>query len=299
MQISVFKPAAVSLFIFTSSLFSQTAPLSSFVDPSTTETFDQAIATLPVLHNYRFGTEDDRNINCLSSLAKFFDPHGIAGTIVINQEWQIYQLFNPTNFVFTPNTLNLTATIPQGGGLFPGGINSGQIWTKDTFMPGQNGKVVYAFEVRMRAPAGPGMWNSAWLYTKTPGTDDRSEIDNPEFFNMKWQNEFDWTSTLHGPGVGPFLYNIRTNPWTWHPGLNFSADFHDYQTVWTQDAVYAYVDGTLVSAQSFRWTAKGAPQFGINLAIGSGMPSLPGLQPTSASQFPAALQVDHLTIWAQ
>lgn len=263
------------------------------------QTFDQAIQNLPVLHSYTFGTAPGRDICDLASLAKTFSPYGIAGTIVINQEWEIYQQFNPANFVFTPSTLNLTATIPAGGGLFPGGIHSGQIWTKDTFQPGKDGKVVYAFEVRLRNPPGPGFWYSAWLYTKTPGTDDRSEIDNPEFFNMEWQNEFDWTSTLHGPGVGAMLYNIRTNPWVWHPGLNFSADFHDYQTIWTQDTVYAYVDGTLVSAQSFRWTAKGEPQFGINLAVGSNASNLPGLQPNSWSEFPAALQVDHFTIWAQ
>ena len=37
----------------------------------------------------------------------------MAGTSVINLEWERYQPFNSTNFVFTPNTLNLTATIPS------------------------------------------------------------------------------------------------------------------------------------------------------------------------------------------
>ncbi len=299
MPTSIFQFTAFSLFIAASPLLGQAVSSAAFVNPGTSETFDQAIQNLPVLHTYTFGTAGGRNICNLSSLARIFNPYGIAGTIVINQEWEIYQPFNPTNFVFTPDTLNLTATIPTGGGLFPGGIHSGQIWTKDTFMPGQNGKVVYAFEARLRGPGGPGMWWSAWLYTKTPGTDDQSEIDNPEFFDMQWQNEFDWTSTLHGPGVGAMLYNIRSNPWTWHPGLNFSADFHDYQTIWTQDMVYAYVDGTLISAQSFRWTAKGPPQWGVNLAVGSNVSSLPGLQPISLTQFPATLQVEHLTIWAR
>jgi hypothetical protein len=296
---SIFRTSSFFLLILGSPLFSQVISAPSFVDPGTSETFDQAIQGLPLLHHYNFGTEHGRNIRDLESLSRFFDPYGIAGTIVINQEWEIYEPFNCANFVFTPDTLNLTATIPPGGGLFPGGIHSGQIWTKDTFQPGTNGKVVYAFEVRMRAPAGPGMWYGAWLYTKTPGTDDHSEIDDPEFLNMQWQNEFDWSSTLHGPGVGAMIYNIRSNPWTWHPGLNFSADFHDYQTIWTEDTVYAYVDGTLISAQSFHWTAKGPPQLGISFAVGSSLPNLPGLQPTSLSQFPATLQVDHLTIWAR
>ena len=281
-------------FFLTAPLYSQT-----FADPSTSATFDEAIHNLPVLQNYTFGTAGGRSVNCLTRLATAFSPHGIAGTIVINQEWQRYQTFNATNFVFTPTTLNLTATVPQGGGLFPGGINSGQIWTKQTFQPGKNGRTVYAFEVRMRIPPGSGIWPAAWLFTKTPGIADTSEIDNPEFFSMEWQNEFDWTSTLHGPGVGGQMYSLRTNPWVWHPGLNFSADFHDFQTLWTEDMVYSYVDGTLISAQAFKWTSKGEAQFGINLAVGSNMASLPGLQPNSLSEFPAALQVDHFTIWAQ
>ncbi len=292
---SISGTAAFCLFILSSPVYSQSGS-----GPSTSQTFDQAIQNLPVLQSYTFGTGEGRNISNLSSLAETFNPYGIAGTIVINQEWERYQPFNSTNFVFTANTLNLTATIPSGGGLWAGGIHSGQIWTKETFQPGKGGKVIYAFEVRMRVPQGPGMWPAAWLYTKTPGTDDHSEIDNPEFFNMEWQNEFDWTSTLHGPGVGEGFYNVRTNPWVWHPGLNFSGDFHDFQTLWTEDAVYSYVDGTLISAQSFKWTAAGAPQFGINLAVGSSNSgALPGLQPDSEAEFPAALQIDHLTIWAK
>ena len=278
------------------------APLQAqyFSNPSTSETFSQAIKDMPVLENYAFGTGPGRNVTDLSALKATFSPYGIAGTIVINKEWERYQPINPSNFALTPNSLNLTATIPQGGGLFPGGINSGQIWTKQTFQPGKDGRVVYAFEVRMKVPPGAGMWPAAWLFTKIPGICDTSEIDNPEFFNMKWQNEFDWTSTLHGPGVGPLAYSIRTNPWVWHPGLNFSADYHNYQTLWTEDMVYCYLDGTLLSSQAFKWTSKGEAQFGINLAVGSSdTANLPGLQPNSLNEFPAALSVEHFTIWAQ
>lgn len=285
----------IAVLLFSTPLFAQ-----SFSDPSTSETFTQAINGLSVVAHYDFGTGAGRNVPDLASLAKSFNPYGISGTTVINQEWERYQPFNTSNFVFTPNSLNITATIPNGGGLFAGGINSGQIWTKGTFQPGKDNKIVYAFEVRMKVPQGVGMWPAAWLFTKTPGIADTSEIDNPEFFNMKWQNEFDWTSSLHGPGLGPSSYSIRTNPWVWHPGLNFSADYHEYQTLWTEDMVYAYLDGTLISAQAFKWTSKGEPQFGINLAVGSdGVANLPGLQPNSLSEFPAVLAVDHFTVWAQ
>jgi len=283
-------------------MFVMTIPVSAqnFIDPSTTATFGQAIQGMSVINDYEFGTGLGKNVTTLQHLSANFNPYGIAGTTVINQEWERYQPFNTKNFVFTENSLNLTATIPNGGGLFSGGIHSGQIWTKQTYTPGRTGYTVYATEVRMQIPAGQGMWPAAWFYTQSPepGQNDGSEIDNPEFFNMEWQDQFDWTGFQHGPGVGSQIYSIKTNQWVWHPGLNFSADYHDYQTLWTPDAVYKYVDGTLVYAAFFKWTAAGSAQLGVNLAVGSSE-GLPGLQPTSLAEFPAALSIDHIAIWAK
>jgi beta-glucanase (GH16 family) len=267
--------------------------------PPVPRTFAQAIHGMSRIRNYTFGTADDRTVGNLQTLARSFDPFGIAGRTVINQEWEVYQPFNSRNFVFTPTSLKLTATIRKGGGLFPGGINSGQIVTKETFKPGYTGHTVYAIEVRMKIPSGRGMWPAAWFYTKQPGQNDGSEIDNPEFWIDSQQNQFDWTGFQHGPGQGAELYSIKTNRWVWHPGLNFAADYHDYQTLWTPDAVYKYLDGTLVYAQSFQWTAPGPAQLIVNLAVGSSLHSLPGLQPNSRSEFPSALSVDHIAIWAK
>jgi hypothetical protein len=285
------KLTSVALLIAASTAYGQ--------DPSTTATFPQAIQGMPVVQEFNFGTNYNRNIRNLAELAAYFEPYGIAGTIVINQEWERYQTFNTTNFVFTPTTLDLTATIPKGGGLWPGGIASAQIWSKMTMAPGMTGHLVYATEVRMRIPNGPGMWPDAWFFTKQWGIGDMSEIDNPEFFDMKWQTMLDWTGNNHGPGVGTNIYKLTTDPYVWHPGLNFTADYHDYQTYWTEDAVYKYVDGTLVQADHFTWTSHGAAQIGVNLAVGSNVSTLPGLQPNSLSEFPAVLSVDHITIWGK
>lgn len=252
-----------------------------------------------VLLDYTFGTSPGKAIRNLDELAKHFEPYGIAGTTVINDEWERYQPFNPENFVFTPHSLDLTATIPKKGGLFPGGIHSGQIWSKQTFQPGRTGHSAYAFDVRMRIPAGRGMWPAFWLYAKSgmPGMNDGSEIDHPEFFNMSTQNELDWTGYSHGPGVGDSIYSI-TQKGIWHPRTNFSADYHNYQTLWMQDAVYKYVDGKLVDARRFKWTSRGAAQFGADLAVGSSNPNMPGLKPTSEKQFPSALSIEYIRVLA-
>ena len=272
----------------------------TFSDPPTSATFAQVTKGMEVIEDYTFGTGYGRAIGTIQQLALHFNPYGVAGTTVINQEWERYQPFNAQNFVFAENSLALTATIPKGGGLFPGGIHSGQIWSKQTFKPDVTGYTVYAFEVQMRVPSGAGMWPAAWFYTAHWGQDDGSEIDNPEFFVMKWQNEFDWTGAQHGPGQGPEIYSIKTNQWVWHPNLNFSADYHNYQTFWTPDAVYKYLDGTLIYAQSFKWTAPGPANIGVNLAVGSSnSQSLPGLEPTSLNEFPSAVSIDHIRVWAK
>jgi len=146
----------------------------------------------------------------------------------------------------------------------------------------------------MRTPGGPGMWPAAWFYTKQAGVNDDSEIDL-EFFDAQWQNEFDWTGFNHGPAVGTDFYSIMSNQWVWHPGLNFSADYHNYGFIWTPDAIYKYVDGTLIKATWFKWTSGGPAQFGINLAVG--FPAMPGMLPTSTDQFPARLSIDSLWIY--
>lgn len=262
-------------------------------------TFKEVTSRLTLLRDYQFGTRHAANIRNLSRLAQLFEPYGLSGKTVINQEWERYQPFNEHNFVFAHDALEINATIPDRGGCFPGGINSGQIWTKELFTPVKTGYTEYAFQVRMRVPPQRGAWPAAWLYTKEPGKDDGSEIDNPEFFNMKNQNSYDWTGFQHGPGQGAELYSIKTNKFVWHPGIDFAADYHTYELHWTESMVSKFVDEKLIYSQMFKWTAPGAAQFGVNLAVGSNSPSLPGLAPESIAEFPIKLSVSSIRVWAK
>ena len=264
-------------------------------DPSTNQTFEQAVAGMQSIRWYDFRAGG--TVSNLDQLAQWFDPYGIAGTTPTHSEWERYQTFNSDNFRFTGYSLDLTATIPWWGGVWEGGIASGQIWTKDVFQPGATGYNTYAILVRAKIPSAPGAWSQAWLYTKQPGMDDGSEIDNPEFMTSQWQSSYDWTGFDHGYGEGNTIYDVRTNPWVWHPCFDFSAGYHDYELVWTPDATFKYVDGQLVYAQNFWWTAPGPAQFGVGLAMGSD--EIPGLVPYSYSDFPAALSVQYITVWAK
>ena len=99
------------------------------------------------------------------------------------------------------------------------------------------------------------MWSAVWFYTLVAGLDNPpnplggSEID-VEFFNMLYQNAFNYTAFQHGPGVGGDIYSLKGKWGVWTPGLNFSADYFNFQTIWTKDAVYKYVNGTLVMPQT-------------------------------------------------
>jgi hypothetical protein len=286
-------------------------------DVSTSLSFFQALSSqsMNLTKSYTFGTGCNANVTNMTQLAASFDPYGIAGTGTINQEWEVYQNFTAgagINFVFTATTLNLTATIPPGGGLFAGGINSGQIWTKATYTPGFAGVTVVAQEVVMQIPHGKGSWPAAWWYMKNASTPfnfpqaDGSEIDNPEFFVSNTENTFDWTGYSHPTprNTQPNFYQIpgMTDQNIWHPGTDFANAFHSFQTYWTLDAVYRYVDGQLVKANSFTWgTGQNPAQFGIDLAVGTGscIGCGQGQQPTSLSEFPMPLQVKSVKIWTK
>jgi hypothetical protein len=237
--------------------------------------------------DYEFGTGAGRNT---SSLSGAFVPFGnLAGQAVINNEWQRYQNFNATNHHITSNRLELTAT-PNLGGVYAGGISSGQIVTKETFYP-RNGKT-YVFALRARIPRGSGDWPAFWLYAASdPHT--ASEIDIFEFFDSPTQNSYDWTGYDHGDGVGSDYHNIMTNQWVWHPGFDFAADYHTYYLVWKEGDIQKWVDNNWVKGTHFTWNGSD-PQMLINLAIGGD----PNNAPTSAT-FPAVFSIDSFKVYVK
>jgi hypothetical protein len=236
------------------------------------------------LYDYRFGTNAGR----FSNLSSRFNPYGIAGTTVINNEWQRYQPINGTNHRLTGDKLELTA-LANLGGVYNGGISSGQITTKDTFYP-RTGKK-YIFKLRAKVPTGKsGAWPAFWMYAKqAPNTS--SEIDIFEFFDSPTQDSRDWTGYDHGAGVGSNFHNIMTNQWVWRPGFDFGAAYHTYTLVWEEGKIYKWVDDTWVKGTNFTWQGSD-PQVLINLAIGGSI----NRNPNSAS-FPTVFSVDSFQVF--
>lgn len=249
--------------------------------------FDYGSYTL--LRNYDFGTSSTSTVKNLTDLSASFKPYGIAQTTVINNEWQVYQTFNSTNHHFTTDALELTAD-DNLGGVFKGGISSGQIVTKETFYP-RDGKT-YVFVVRAKIPKGDGLWPAFWMYAQAdPHTS--SEIDIFEFFDSPTQDTHDWTGFDHGSGVGSYYYNIMTNQWVWHPGFDFADAFHEYVLVWKEGDIQKWVDGTQVTGRFFDWFGSD-PEVIINLAVGGDPNNAPT---TTGTPWPSKFIVDYLRIY--
>ncbi|SFT08404.1 family 16 glycosylhydrolase [Paenibacillus sp. BC26] len=241
-----------------------------------------------LLRDYSFGTS--RNTNSLTALTNSFNAYGVAGTTVINNEWQRYQPINATNHHLTSTTLELTATANLGG-VYDGGISSGQITTKETFYP-YDGKT-YIFQLRAKIPKKVGAWPAFWLYSPGGAGSTTSEIDIVEFFDTPTQNTYDWTGFDHGDGVFSDYYSIMTNQWVWHPGTDFSDDYHLYTLIWKEGNLQKWVDGTLVKGTLFRWDGP-APQVLINLAMGGNTNNNP-----VASSFPAVFSLDYFRVYVK
>ena len=240
--------------------------------------------------NYTFGTDASRTVSDLTDLDLNFKPYGIAGTTVINNEWQRYQPFNTINHHFVADRLELTA-LPDLGGIYDGGISSGQIISKETFYPSDD--KTYVFQLRALISHGTGTWPAFWMYSPGGSGTTDSEIDIFEFFNNETQNTYDWTGFDHGAAVGGDYYSIMTNQWVWHPGFDFAADYHVYTLVWKEGSIQKWVDNTLVKGSLFGWFGP-PPEILVNLAIGGNPNSPPTADDTP---FPSKFILDYLKIY--
>ncbi len=256
-------------------------------------------------------------INSLSDLQAAFDPYGISGQTVIGSQWQIFPFStypgtfttSPANVVMGTNEFNMVGTATA---LSPGNINSGQIASKATYQPGISGQNVrYAIQARLKVPPGVGMWPAFWLFSKNPaGGADASEVDMFEQFNNLTNGQNGCTGgpdsgvkfltpNLHGPGAGSVLYTNLNACGSYYTNTDWSAAYHNYQLLWTNDVAYVYVDDTLMVAYKFKWTSIYPAQFLLSHQIGTSAGGIPGVQPTSLLQFPVNFGVQSISVWGQ
>ncbi len=164
--------------------------------------------------------------------------------------------------VFEDDALVLKARVPPGGGLRPGGVESGML---RALLPVTEGMVV---EMRARLPHGLGTWPAFWLNPGVEGRDGHfsatpwpPEIDIFEFFD--WQGrDRPRIMTAHVQTAGhPERYGDPHDIFSrfvhdgYDPGIDFSAGYHDFALDWQPGLPTWIVDGQRVKQTRYLWPA--------------------------------------------
>jgi hypothetical protein len=198
--------------------------------------------------------------------------------------WSVHRDYaanDPRNLhVFTHDALILKARIPPGGGLRPGGIESGMLRALLPVTPG-----MYV-EMRAKLPRGLGVWPAFWLnpgveypdghFSATPWP---PEIDIFEFF--VWQGRTEprimesHIQTAGKPQDFGDPHDIFTlyGPHGYEPGFDFSRDYHVFALDWQDGAPIWLLDGKRIKQTVYAWHA---PPAHILVTNQIGM-SLPGV----------------------
>lgn len=164
----------------------------------------------------------------------------------------------------------------------PGGYSSGAITTaRDVFGYDQPGYSEFTYrygytEVRMRTPAGAGLWPAVW---SLPYNSDGDEIDHVEIVKG---SAFLTLHTGATDGGGQFE----------HVGTDFTQGWHIIGTEWRPDRITWYVDGAPVYTLTSHIPDR--PMFvQANLAIGGDWPG----PPDAATPFPASMEIDYIRVF--
>jgi len=209
----------------------------------------------------------------------------------LNDEWSRYR--DRDNHVFTQAGLSLVARAPAGAA--PGAVESGMLRSR---WSGQYG----VFEIRMRVPAGRGLWPAFWLNPE----DQRwpPEIDVVEIVNNGRDTTRESFHFLHPAppataGASGGGASRLDDHQVFRPGVDYAQGFHVFAVEWTPERVRHFVDGQLVADRPFRWRHEDGSDGGpahllVNLAVGGHWPGAPA--PGEAA-LPARLDIDYLRVW--
>jgi hypothetical protein len=244
-----------------------------------------------VVRDWRFGrTRADATMRSMHDLRRDFrfryiyDNGHLDGLPSYWSRHRDYPDGDPRSLhVFGADCLVLKGRIPPGGGLRPGGIESGMLRALLPVMPGM------AIEMRAKLPRGLGTWPAFWLnpgveypdghFSKTPWP---PEIDIFEFF--VWQGRTrPKIIECHTQDAGrprdfgdPHDLFSKFTDGTYQPGPDFSAAFHVFALNWIEGKPVWYLDGQEIKQTVYAWNA---PPAHILVTNQIGM-SLPGTDMT-------------------
>lgn len=205
-----------------------------------------------------------------------------------NDELQYYAADRPENARVENGRLIITARRET---LSDRPDHGGQRYTSARLITKGKGEWTYGMiEVRAKLPCGKGSWPAIWMLGATANWPDGGEIDIMEHVGKTPGDIF---GTIHN----------RATAGTYGDGGKIRVEdacsaFHDYQIVWTPDAISFAVDGK--PYHRYRNAGTGASQWPfdkpqyllLNLAIGGAM----GGEVDDAI-FPIRFEIDHVRVY--
>ena len=223
-----------------------------------------------VLADYRFGNRrTDATVRDMGELRRAFrfryiyDNGRLDGLDSYWSKHRDYPEGDPRSLhVFGADHLALKGRVPPGGGLRPGGIESGMLRGLISVQPGM------VVEMRAKLPRGLGTWPAFWLnpgveypdghFSATPWP---PEIDVFEFF--VWQGrDRPRIMTAHLQDAGrpqdfgnPRVLTGKFERGEYDPGIDFSADYHVFALDWQEDRPTWLLDGQVVQQSVYAWRA--------------------------------------------
>lgn len=144
------------------------------------------------------------------------------------------------------------------------------------------------FEIRVKVPAGKGLWPAFWMLPKSHKWP--PEADVFEMFgapNSRHEGGVGWvhTGTVAG-GIAAFN--------SWHQvNIDQYTDFHTYGLLWGPQTMIAYVDGAAIATQQTPKNLHEPMYLIANLAVGGSWPE----SPDATTHFPAVMQIDRIRAW--
>ncbi len=206
--------------------------------------------------------------------------------------------------VFFDDHLTLKGRIPPGGGLRPGGIESGMLRSKFAVQPGMY------LEMRALMPKGVGVWPAFWL---NPGVQSSAavfsatpwppEIDVFEFFD--WQDRPRTVTMESNVQVAghPERYGMPHDEFTlftnheYTPGFDFSAGYHVFGLDWRKDDPIWLLDGRPIKQTHYEWHAPPAHLLVTN-QLGIALPKA-DMSEMTTDESNWDFAIDYIRVWTR
>ncbi len=238
--------------------------------------------------NYVLVWSDEFSTNGLPDPAKWDEDTSVNKTGWYNHELQYYSRQRPENAQVQDGTLRIIArkeslsSMPDWGG---------QAYTSSRMLTRGKADWTYGyFEIRAKLPCGKGTWPAIWMLGSKGQWPADGELDIMEQVGSNPSRVFSTVHRTAGFGGNGSGSDFQVP--------DACTAFHNYQMLWTPDAIQFGMDGTLNHTYTNPKTGYDAwpfdnPQYMIlNIAIGGDLGG-----PVDDSIFPVTMEVDYVRVW--